>query len=90
MSMTFEKVDDILTDQARENMIDMLTLNVDFVKSGVMELAAIARKSESITCFDTIVAINKQLDGILDAYADLGYAYSTLLEKYQEATKETE
>lgn len=97
MSLKFEKIDDVLTENARDIMTDNISADIDEVKSGVMGLVAIIQQTwsyvsqgDSIKCFDTIATINEQLDNIWEVYADLGYAYSTLLEKYQEATKETE
>lgn len=97
MSLKFEKIDDVLTENARDLMTDNISADIDEVKSGVMGLVAIIQQTRSyvsqgdlIKCFDTIAAINEQLDNIWEVYAELGYAYSTLLEKYQEATKKTE
>ena len=97
MSQTFEKVDDILTEDARDAMTNKFTADTDFIKDGVMALVAITMKpkyslyaNDSSKVFDTIAEISDQLDEMWEVYADLGYAYSTLLEKYQEATKEAE
>ena len=97
MAIKFEKVDDILTEDARDTMTDKLTADIEFIKDGVMALVAITMKpkynlyaNDSTKVFDTIAEISDQLDEMWEVYADLGYAYSTLLEKYQEATKEAE
>ena len=66
-------------------------------ESSVMGLVTIIQQSksyvsqgDSIKCFDTIATISEQLDNMWEVYAELGYAYSTLLEKYQEVTKKAE
>lgn len=97
MALKFEKIDDVLTENARDHMTDMVSADIDEVKSSVMGLVAIIQQSKSYTsqgdsikCFDTIATISEQLDNMWEVYAELGYAYSTLLKKYQEATKKVE
>lgn len=92
MSQTFEKVDDILTEDARDTMTDKFTADSDFIKAGVMELVELmqSRSSNPVKAFEIIAEISEDLNDMWEVYADLGYAYSTLLEKYQEATKKTE
>ena len=92
MSLKFEKVDDILTEDARDKMNDKFTADTDFIKANVMELVGLMQKRTTypVKAFDIIAEISQDLDDMWEVYADLGYAYSTLLEKYQEATKETE
>lgn len=97
MALKFEKIDDVLTENARDLMTDNISADIDEVKSGVMWLVTIIQQhksyvsqGDSIKCFDTIAAISEQLDNIWEVYAELGYAYSTLLEKYQEVTKKAE
>lgn len=92
MSLKFEKVDDILTEDARDTMTDKFTACSDFIKSGVMELVELMQKRSNnpVKAFETIALISQDLDEMWEVYEDLGYAYFTLLEKYQEATKETE
>lgn len=97
MALKFEKIDDVLTENARDHMTDMVSADIDEVKSSVMGLVTIIQQSksyvsqgDSIKCFDIIATINEQLDNMWEVYAELGYAYSTLLEKYQEVTKKAE
>ena len=97
MALKFEKIDDVLTENARDLMTDNISADIDEVKSSVMGLVTIIQQSksyvsqgDSIKCFDTIATINEQLDNMWEVYAELGYAYSTLLEKYQEVTKKAE
>lgn len=96
MALKFEKIDDVLTENARDHMTDMVSADIDEVKSSVMGLVTFALKktyvsqSDSIKCFDTIATVSEQLDNMWEVYVELGYAYFTLLEKYQEATKKTE
>lgn len=97
MPLKFEKVDDILTEDARDEMTDKFTADTDCIKSGVMALVAITMKpkynlyaNDSTKVFDTIAEISDQLDEMWEVYSDLAYSYYLLLEKYQEATKETE
>lgn len=97
MALKFKKIDDVLTENARDLMTDMISADIDEVKSSVMGLVTIIQRSksyisqgDSIKCFDTIATINEQLDNMWEVYAELGYAYSTLLEKYQEVTKKAE
>lgn len=86
MALNFVKIDDVLTENARDLMTDNISADIDEVKSSVMYIS----QGDSIKCFDAIVTINEQLDNIWEVYAELGYAYSTLLEKYQEVTKKAE
>lgn len=97
MALKFEKIDDVLTENTRDLMTDIISADIDEVKSSVMGLVTIIQRSksyisqgDSIKCFDTIATINEQLDNIWEIYAELGCAYSTLLEKYQETTKKAE
>ena len=92
MPLKFEKVDDVLTEDARDAMLDKFTTDSDFIKAGVMGLVELMQKrtDHPIKAFEIIAEISQDLEDMWDVYSDLGYAYSTLLEKYQEATKETE
>lgn len=92
MAITFEKVDDILTEDARDTMTDKFTADTDFIKAGVMGLVELMQKhpNNPVKAFEIIAEISEQLDDMWEVYADLGYAYFTLLEKYRETTKETE
>jgi len=92
MSLEFEMVDDILTEDARDTMHDKFTADSDFIKAGVMGLVELMQKrtNHPVKAFEIIAEISQELDEMWEVYAGLGYAYSTLLEKYQEATKETE
>ena len=97
MTLKFKKIDDVLTENARDLMTDNISADIDEVKSSVMELVTIIQQSksyvsqgDSIKCFDTIATISEQLDNMWEVYAELGYAYSTLLEKYQVVTKKAE
>lgn len=97
MALNFKKIDDVLTENARDLMTDNISADIDEVKNSVMGLVAIVQQSksyvsqgDSIKCFDAIATINEQLDNMWEVYAELGYAYSTLLKKYQEVTKKVE
>lgn len=92
MPLKFEKVDDILTEKARDEMLDKFTADSDFIKAGVMGLVELMQKRTNypVKAFEIIAEISQDLEDMWEVYSDLGYAYSTLLEKYQEATKETE
>ena len=92
MPIKFEKVDDILTVDARDTMTDKFTADSDFIKAGVMGLVELMQKrtNYSVKAFEIIAEISEDLNDMWEVYSDLGYAYSTLLEKYQEATKEAE
>lgn len=92
MSLKFEMIDDILMEDARDEMTDKFTADTDFIKAGVMGLVELMQKrtNHPVKAFEIIAEINEELNDMWEVYAGLGYAYSTLLEKYQEATKETE
>ena len=92
MPLKFEKVDDILTEDARDTMLDKFTTDSDFIKDGVMGLVELMQKhtNDPVKAFEIIAEISEDLNGMWEVYSDLAYSYSLLLEKYQEATKETE
>ena len=92
MPMEFKKVDDILTEDARDTMTDKFTADSNFIKAGVMGLVELMQKhtNNPVKAFEIIAEISQDLDDMWEVYADLGYAYSTILEKYQEATKQAE
>lgn len=76
--MTFEKVDDILTDEARENLMKDFVKEVNSIKHSVMDLIAIELGhkydyNNSIDMFDILTEIN----GSLGEIADVIHAYDT-------------
>ena len=91
MSLKFEKVDDILTDKAREELINKHSINQEWIKTCVIDLITIANSyNKSSQLFDSVVAMDNALNIMADVLYEYDTAYSLLLEKYQEATKETE
>lgn len=93
MSQTFEKVDDILTDEARNELIDKHNKERDWIKQSVIDSIAIANSLgyyKALQLFDSVVEINDALNVMVDALYEYDTAYSLLLEKYQEATKKAE
>lgn len=93
MSIMFEKVDDILTNEAREELIYKYNKERDWIKQAVIDLIAIANTlgyHKALQLFDSVVDINDSLNAMTDTIYEYDTAYSTLLEKYQEVTKETE
>lgn len=91
MSLKFEMVDDILTDKAREELINKHSINQEWIKTCVIDLITIANSyNKSSQLFDSVVAMDNALNIMADVLYEYDTAYSLLLEKYQEATKETE
>jgi len=91
MPLKFEKVDDILTDKAREELINKHSINQEWIKTCVIDLITIANSyNKSSQLFDSVVAMDNALNIMADVLYEYDTAYSLLLEKYQEATKETE
>lgn len=93
MSITFEKVDDILTNEAREELINKYNKERDWIKQAVIDVIAIANSlgyHKALQLFDSVVDVNDSLNAMTDIIYEYNTAYSTLLEKYQEVTKETE
>lgn len=93
MSLKFEKVDDILTDEARSELIGKHNKERDWIKQSVIDLIAIANSlgyHKALQLFDSVVEINDALNVMVDALYEYDTAYSLLLEKYQEAIKKTE
>ena len=91
MPLKFEKVDDILTDKAREELINKHSINQEWIKTCVIDLITIANSyNKSSQLFDSVVAMDNALNIMAGVLYEYDTAYSLLLEKYQEATKETE
>lgn len=91
MPLKFEKVDDILTGKAREELINKHGNNQEWIKTCVIDLITIANSyNKGSQLFDSVVAMDNALSVMADVLYEYDAAYSLLLEKYQEATKETE
>ncbi|MBO6310050.1 MAG: hypothetical protein J6N70_14710 [Oribacterium sp.] len=90
MSLTFEKVDDILTEKAIDIMDRNFERYRDQIKDTAMDLTHIAQDydlSENVRMFDDITAISFALDAMYDTLREYQVSYTTLLEKYNELVK---
>lgn len=88
-----KKIDDILTNEAREELINKCNKERGWIKQAVIDLIAIANSlgyHKGLQLFDSVVDVNDSLNAMTDIIYEYDTAYSTLLEKYQETTKETE
>lgn len=89
MPLKFEKVDDVLTDQARENLMKDFRKEVNSIKHSLMDLIAIELGhkydyNNSIDMFDILAEINTSLgeiEGTIYAY-DSGYV--ELKQRYEQ------
>lgn len=87
MSLTFEKVNGILTDGAREKMMSDIDSYRKHVKEYVMELLYTAQPyghDNDIRIFDAIADIGSALNSMVDIMDDYDAAYFELLGKYSE------
>lgn len=90
MSMTFEKVDDILTEKA----IDIMDRNFgryrDQIKDSSMDLVYRAQNydyDQGPRMFDDLTAISFALDAMYDTLREYQTSYAALLEKYSNLVK---
>ena len=90
MSMEFEKVDDILTDEAIYTMNKNFTSYSDQIKSNVMDLVYRSQDydyNQSTRMFDDITAMSFALDAMIDTLREYQASYAALLGKYNELVK---
>ena len=90
MSLTFEKVDDILTEKAIDIMDRNFERYRDQIKDSAMDLTHIAQDydlSENVRMFDDVTAISFALDAMHDILREYQASYATLLEKYSSVVK---
>lgn len=90
MSLTFEKVDDILTKKAIEIMDRNFERYRDQIKDTAMDLTHIAQdydQNENIRMFDDITAISFALDDMDNILREWKISYAALLEKYDKLVK---
>ena len=91
MPLKFEKVDDILTDKAREELINKHGNNQEWIKTCVIDLITIANSyNKGSQLFDSVVAMDNALNAMADVMYEYDTSYSVLLEKYNEAIKAAE
>lgn len=89
MSQTFEKVDDILTDETRGELMGKHNKERDWIKQAVMDMVAIAQNDRwdydnSVRMFDAVAEINDALNSMADTMYEYDISYNILLEKYNE------
>jgi len=93
MSLEFEKVDDILTEETIYTMDKNFTRYRDQIKDTIMDLVY---RVQDYDCdkgprmFDDITAISFALDAMIDTLREYQISYTALLEKYNRIVKETE
>lgn len=90
MSQKFEKVDDILTEEAVYTMNKNFTNYSDQIKSTAMDLAYRSQNYDYETnarMFDDITAISFALDAMIDTLREYQASYAALLGKYKELVK---
>lgn len=90
MSLTFEKVDDILTEKAIDIMDRSFERYRDQIKDTAMDLTHIAQdydQNENIRMFDDITVISFALDDMDNILREWKISYAALLEKYDKLVK---
>lgn len=92
MSMEFEKIDDILTDEARKKLMGKHNKERDWIKQAVMDMVAIAQNGRwdydnSVRMFDAVAEINDALNSMADTMYEYDISYNILLEKYNEVVQ---
>lgn len=92
MSMEIEKVDDILTDEARGELMGKHNKERDWIKQAVIDMVAIAQNGRwdydnSVRMFDAVAEINDALNSMADVMYEYDISYSILLEKYNETVQ---
>lgn len=89
MSMKFEKIDDILTDERREDLMSNHRRARDRVKEVAIDLIDVAQDSKydyrkGLQIFDDVAEISEALNAMADVMYEYDTSYSLLLEKYNE------
>lgn len=89
MPLKFEKVDDILTDEARENLMKDFAKEVNSIKHSVMDLIAIELGhkydyNNSIDMFDILTEINASLGEIANTIYAYDTGYVELKQRYEQ------
>lgn len=90
MSLTFEKIDDILTEKAIDIMDRNFERYRDQIKDTAMDLTHIAQdydQNENVRMFDDITAISFALDAMHDILREWKISYASLLDKYDKLVK---
>lgn len=93
MAVTFEKVDDILTDKAREELMAKHNKERDWIKQAVIDMVAIAQNDRwdydnSVRMFDAVAEVNEGLNSMADVMYEYATSYAILLEKYNEIVQQ--
>ena len=93
MSLKFKTVDDILTDEAREELMDKHNKERAWIKQAVMDMVAIAQNGQwdydnSVRLFDAVAEVNEGLNSIADVMFEYSTSYSILLEKYNKIVQQ--
>lgn len=90
MSLTFEKVDDILTEKAIDIMDRNFCRYRDQIKDTTMDLVYRMQDYDydrGPRMFDDITAISFALDAMVDTLREYQTSYAALLEKYNNLVK---
>jgi hypothetical protein len=90
MSLEFEKVDDILTEETIYTMNKNFTNYSDQIKSNAMDLVYRSQNygyETDARMFDDITAISFALDAMIDTLREYQDSYAALLGKYKELVK---
>lgn len=93
MPLEFEKIDDILTDEAREKLMGKHNKERDWIKQAVMDMVSIAQNGRwdydnSVRMFDAVAEINDALNSMADTMYEYDISYNILLEKYNEVVQQ--
>ena len=93
MSMEFEKIDDILTDERREDLMSNHRRARDRVKGVAIDLIDDAQDGKydyrkGVQIFDDVAEINDALNVMADVMYEYDTSYSLLLEKYNEIVQQ--
>lgn len=87
MPLKFEKVNDILTDERREDLMSNHRRARDRVKEVAIDLIDVAQDSnyrKGVLIFDDVAEISEALNAMADVMYEYDTSYSLLLEKYNE------
>lgn len=90
MSIEFEKIDDILTEETIYTMNKKFTNYSDQIKSTAMDLVYRSQNYDYETdarMFDDITAMSFALDAMNDTLREYQMSYAALLEKYNNLVK---
>ena len=91
MPMTFEKVDDILTEKAIDIMDRNFIRYRDQIKDTTMDLVCISQDydyNQRTQMFDDITVMNFALDAMYDILREYQISYTALVEKYNDLVKD--